>query len=101
MINTNTPFSCIYDSFLAKVTDDMYMELTELDTFRLLQDLLISAVQKFEFPRISLDYEEEYIEDESIYIGVDSNNIEVRSIIYAGGFFFNKLSKEEINVLST
>lgn len=101
MINTNTPFSCIYDSFLAKVTDDMYMELTELDTFRLLQDLLISAIQKFEFPRISLDYEEEYIEDESTYIGVDSNNIEVRSIIYAGGFFVNKLSKEEINVLST
>ena len=33
-INT-TPFSIIYDSFLSKITDDMYLELTELDTYRL------------------------------------------------------------------
>ena len=36
-----TPFSIVYDSFLSKITDDMYMELTELDTFRLLEDLLM------------------------------------------------------------
>ena len=54
MSNTNTtPFSIVYDSFLSKVTDDMYMELTELDTFRILQELLISAIPKFEFPRKS------------------------------------------------
>ena len=29
---TTTPFSTIYDSFLTRVTSDMYMELTELDT---------------------------------------------------------------------
>ena len=27
-----TPFSIIYDSFLSRVTSDMYMEITELDT---------------------------------------------------------------------
>ena len=54
----NTPFTRIYDAFLAKVTDDMYMEFTELDTFRMLQELLISAIFKFEFPRVNLnDYE--------------------------------------------
>ena len=53
-----TPFSAIYDSFLERVTSDMYMELTELDTFRILEDLLISAISWFEFPRIDLlDYE--------------------------------------------
>ena len=41
-----TSFTKIYDSFLSKVTDDMYMEMTELDTFRLLEDffeLIFSA----------------------------------------------------------
>ena len=46
-----TDFSIVYDSFLSKITDDMYLELTELDTFRLLQELLISAIPSFEFPR--------------------------------------------------
>ena len=33
MANKITPFSSIYNSFLSKITDDMYMELTELETF--------------------------------------------------------------------
>ena len=41
-----TPFSYIYDSFLSKITDDMYMELTELDTYRMLEELLLSAIEK-------------------------------------------------------
>ena len=40
-INNTTPFSIVYDNFLSKITDDMYMELNELDTFRILEDLLI------------------------------------------------------------
>ena len=32
-----TPFSIVYDSFLSKITDDMYMELTELDTWKYLR----------------------------------------------------------------
>ena len=54
MANKITPFSSIYNSFLSKITDDMYMELTELETFSMLQELLISAIQKFEFPRVDL-----------------------------------------------
>ncbi len=49
-----TSFSLVYDSFLSKITDDMYLELTELDTFRMLEQLLLSAIEKFEFPRIDL-----------------------------------------------
>ena len=49
-----TSFASIYDCFLTKITDDMYLELTELDTYRLLQDLLISAISSFEFPRVNL-----------------------------------------------
>lgn len=49
-----TSFSLVYDSFLSKITDDMYLELTELDTFRMLEQLLLSAIEKFEFPRIDI-----------------------------------------------
>ena len=36
-----TPFSLVYDSFLSKITDDMFLELTELDTYRMLEELLL------------------------------------------------------------
>ena len=34
-----TPFAEIYDRFLGKITDDMYLELTPQDTYRDLQSL--------------------------------------------------------------
>ena len=99
---TTTPFSIIYDSFLSKITDDMYMEFTELDTFRLLEELLDSAMHKFEFPRFDItDYEGNYIDDIGTYEGVESNNEEVPAIIYGGGHFNVALTPEEINILST
>lgn len=53
-----TPFSIVYDSFLSKITDDMYMELTPEDTIKDLQNLLVDAIPGFEFPRVNLfDYE--------------------------------------------
>ena len=99
---TTTPFSIIYDSFLSKITDDMYMELNELDTFRLLEELLKTAMHKFEFPRFDItDYEENYIDDIGTYEGVESDNKEVSAIIYGGGRFNVALTPEEINILST
>lgn len=99
---SKTPFSKVYDSFLSKVTDDMYMELTELETFRMLQELLISSIPWFEFPRVNIsDYEEDEIVDEDIYCGVESENKPVKAIIYSGGYFNVFLTAEEINVLST
>ena len=72
-----TNFNSVYDVFLANVTDDMYMELTKQDTEQLLQDLLISAIPWFEFPRQSLDYD----------VSAES--------------FVNDLTTEEINILAT
>ena len=54
---SNTGFTAIYNRFLGKITDDMYMELTPEDTVKDLQNLLIDAIPGFEFPRKNLyDY---------------------------------------------
>ena len=73
---TSTPFSVVYDRFLSKITDDMYMELTVEETEKLLFDLLQSALPWFEFPRVDLSFK---------------NDVE----------FLNKLSDEEINIIAT
>lgn len=102
MTKNTTPFSTIYDSFLSKITEDMYMELTELDTFQLLEELLLSAIQKFEFPRVDLtDYELSAATDQVTYNGVESDHKNCLAIVYHGGWFNTVLSQEEINVLST
>ena len=96
-----TRFSTIYDSFLARVTDDMYMELTELDTIEMLQDLLINSLPRFEFPRFDiLDYEEGYFTDLGTYQGADSDYKEVPATGWVGGSFSADLTQEEINIIS-
>ena len=102
MNQMNTPFSYIYDSFLSKITDDMYMELNELDTYRMLEELLMSAIHKFEFPRFDItDFEMAYVDEVSTYKGVESNGVEVPAIIYGAGHFNSSLTFEEINILAT
>lgn len=97
----NTSFLTIYDSFLTRVTSDMYMELTELDTFMMLQDLLIAAIPRFEFPRFDVfDYEEGYLDSSGTYCGVESDNQEVPATLWVGGSFNSQLTAEEINILS-
>ena len=96
-----TPFSLVYDSFLSKITDDMYLELTELDTYRMLEELLLSAIEKFEFPRVDLtDYECIEIVDERLYTGAESDGQEVLALVYDGGYFNSSLTHEEVNVLA-
>lgn len=91
----------VYDAFFARVTDDMYMELTEEDTFAMLQDLLINAIPRFEFPRVDLfDYNEGHQEDLGIYQGIESNGEEVPAIGQVGGAFTYLLTQEEINILA-
>ena len=85
-----TPFSDIYESFYGKITDDMYMELTQEDTAAILQDLLLTAVHKFEFPRQPLDYQLDY------HTAEDAEGNE-----YTVGAFRAKLNPEEINILAT
>lgn len=86
-----TPFSKVYDSFLSKITDDMYMELTPEDTDKILQQLLVSALPKFEFPRQSLEYEDKEVEGQFDEIG---EPVVERS-------FINLLTEQEINIIST
>ena len=97
----NTLFSLVYDSFLSKITDDMYMELNELDTYRMLEELLLSAIEWFEFPRVNLnDYELTGIINEVHYNGAESNYQDTIAIVYEGGHFNIKLTHEEINILA-
>ena len=49
-----TYFTEIYDCFLGKITDDMYLEWTKEDTLRDLQSILLNAIPEFEFPRFRL-----------------------------------------------
>lgn len=50
----NTAFQDIYDRFLGKITDDMYMEWTDEDTIADLHNILMDAIPGFEFPRFPL-----------------------------------------------
>ena len=103
MAKTNTtPFSLLYDNFLSKITSDMYMELNEIDTYRLLHELMINAIHKFEFPRKNINnYYDEEIDEIDTYQGVESNGIEVPLYIMAGGYFNVSLTWEEINIITT
>ena len=50
----NTKFETIYNRFFSKVTDDMYMELDKNQTESMVEELHISAIPWFEFPRVDL-----------------------------------------------
>lgn len=97
-----TLFASVYNRFLGKITDDMYMELTPQDTIKDLQNLLIDAIPGFEFPRKSLEYN--ILERP---INKDSVNIQGFLIENADGdgyedasSFTAILSSEEINILA-
>lgn len=108
-----TPFSAIYNYFLGKITDDMYMELTPEDTIKDLQRLLIQAIPGFEFPRKNLDSyeikvvqmkEDEVLPDDFI-IGViwndlSDNTVDVPDVIVEKSAFAEELTSEEINILA-
>lgn len=52
---SKTMFSTIYEAFYRKITEDMYMELTKEDTESIIQELLLSALSWFEFPRVDIN----------------------------------------------
>jgi hypothetical protein len=113
----NTKFSAIYNRFLSKITDDMYMELTPEDTIKDLQNLLIEAIPGFEFPRKPLyDYTiqtkvlpENEVSDGDFIIGViwhelkdgmDPNELLVPDVLIECSQFNCELTSEEINILA-
>ena len=84
-----TPLSVIYESFLSKITDDMYMELTPKETYDILQELLLSALHKFEFPRQSLEYEL-----------IDTQEVDEHNDPILDWGFVNILTNEQINIIA-
>ena len=100
-VKKTTSFTTIYEAFFTRVTDDMYLEMTELDTIRDLQDILLCAIPRFEFPRFNAtDYEVGYYDHGGTYQGADSNNQPVPAVQWTGGLFNSGLSDEEINILA-
>lgn len=73
-----TTLNMIYDAFLTKITDDMYMELTTDETYNMLFDLFEASLHWFEFPRFNLY----------------AYNTEL-------GVYPNDLTQEEINIIAT
>lgn len=107
----NTLFSAVYNCFLDKITEDMYIELTPEDTIKDLQNLLINALPGFEFPRINLyDYDllvvevatEELVDDDFILGPVWGDLIvEDESKVIVDKSHFNiELTPEEINIIA-
>lgn len=97
-----TLFASVYNRFLGKITDDMYMELTPKDTIKDLQNLLIDAIPGFEFPRKSLEYKilERPINKDSVNIqGFLIENADGEGYEDASSFTAT-LSSEEINILA-
>ena len=50
-----TTFKEIYDCFLGKITDDMYLEWTEENTYADLKNILLDSLPAFEFPKFDLN----------------------------------------------
>ena len=107
-----TLFASVYNRFLGKITDDMYMELTPEDTIKDLQNLIIDAIPGFEFPRVNLqDYEikiteineDELLPDDFILgtvWGEIPDATQVPKVIVDRSAFTADLTTEEINILA-
>ena len=109
-----TRFSEVYNRFLGKITDDMYMELTPEDTIRDLRSLLIDAIPGFEFPRKVIDdyvvetiiIEENECKEDDFIIGVcwdklpeDATDF-IPEVYVERSRFAADLTSEEINILA-
>ena len=109
-----TQFSEIYNRFLNKITDDMYMELTPEDTIKDLRNLLIDAIPGFEFPRKVIDdyvletlvVEENETKPDDFIIGViweelpEDADDEIPEVLIERSYFNAELTSEEINILA-
>ena len=110
-----TTFAKIYNRFLGKITDDMYMELTPEDTIRDLRTLLVESIPGFEFPRKvlmdnyvieTLVMEENEVEAEDFIIGVvwgelpEDGSDPIPEVYVERSYFNVDLTEEEINILA-
>lgn len=109
-----TPFTEVYNRFLGKITEDMYLELTPEDTIKDLRNLIIDAIPGFEFPRQDLyNYTidtatklESELDPDDFMIGVlwgqlpeDGSEI-IPEVLVEQSSFAAELTSEEINILA-
>ena len=95
-----TLFTSVYNRFLDKITDDMYMELTPQETLKDLQHLLTNAIPDFEFPRKSLNYilapAAEWDKDESCFEQeLTSEEIDILAILMLIGWVQRQITSVE------
>jgi hypothetical protein len=107
-----TLFASVYNRFLGKITDDMYLELTPEDTIKDLQNLIVDAIPGFEFPRKDLyDYiidikeipENELLPDDFVLgtvWGEIPESMSTPNVIADRSYFNSDLTSEEINILA-
>ena len=108
-----TLFASVYNRFLGKITDDMYLELTPADTIKDLQNLIVDAIPGFEFPRQNLyDYtikieeigEDELLPDDfilgTVWGEIPEDNSQVPRVLVDRSYFEVELTSEEINILA-
>ena len=110
-----TNFTDIYNRFLGKITDDMYIELTPEDTIKDLRNLLVDAIPGFEFPRANLyDYTinqeikpEDTVQDNEFIIGLlwddtigEDDLGQSPLVVVEKSSFAGDLNSEEINILA-
>ena len=110
----STLFATVYNRFLGKITDDLYLELTPEDTVKDLQNLLIDAIPGFEFPRKDLyNYKLEVIQipetettPDDFIVGIvwsdiiDENLSGDQNVLVDRSSFNVELTSEEINILA-
>lgn len=109
-----TQFATVYNRFLGKITDDMYMELTPEDTIKDLRTLLSDAIPGFEFPRKVLDdytiktevMKENEAKEGDFIIGVvwgdlpDDGGMLIPDVYVERSYFTADLTSEEVNILA-
>ena len=108
-----TQFAEVYNRFLGKISDDMYMELTPEDTIKDLRRLLLDALPSFEFPRQNLmDYEikteiinEPDAKPDDFIIGIiwgelPEDNEKPPQALIERSYFAVELTTEEINIIA-
>lgn len=108
-----TKFTDIYNRFLGKITDDLYIELTPEDTIKDLRNMLLNVLPEFEFPKFNIyDYtidqeikfEDEILEDDFV-IGLLwdddlSDKPHPPEVVVEHSTFGVELTPEEINILA-
>ena len=110
-----TNFTDVYNRFLGKITDDLYVELTPEDTIKDLRNLLINAIPGFEFPRKNLsDFDidqeikpEDEVQEDEFIIGLlwddtieDDDFGKAPLVVVEKSVFASDLTSEEINILA-